>query len=542
MWGVVAVAALYLVGLFLFFYYVALWVFGAAVVIGVGAVVYLYCRSLHRVFFGDGGWPDVPVPPEPAFRQYFFNKAWQDYRLVVVQAYLPSWRCAAFCHGHIVSKFFGSEAAVVSWPPGVALYAGLVASVIAAAVFYAILGVIHLALLSLAVCLALLLAGLCRLTEQAAMKWHRAFHACPHSDCHERFDLAHFFCDVCGEEHRRLVPGAYGVFHRRCKCGRELPTFFLTGRHRLASACPHCHRTLDSNLPIVGRLDIPLMGGPAAGKSSFLFAAMSALRARAEAGALQLTFTNDRARQRLDEASALVEQGHRLPKTVDLSPDAFQAVLTNHKGTRLLLSWFDPAGEIYTKSRGDRTQGYFAYYGGAVMLIDPFSIDRVRQRFASQLALLPPERVSFCAEPPEDVFARAAWSANTMDEQGRKKPLAVVVTKGDPFDLQAEILGAVPSATPSNGPGAPVTDPSESVRAWLLEQDEGNLVRLLEDRFHPLRFFCTHHAAPSGELASPSPTGTAALAPVLWLLKHTKGFHFGDTPPGADVMQSSQSA
>lgn len=531
-WGALILVALYLGGLFLFFRFVALWVFGAAVVIGMGAVVYLYGRSFYRVFFGDGGWQDAPVPPEPAFRQYFFNKAWQDYRLVVAQAYLPSRQCGAICHERIVSKFFGSSAAVVSWPPGVALYAGLVGSVIAAGVFYAILGVIHLALLSMAVCGALILAGLCRLTEQVAMKWHHTFYACPHSDCHERFDLAYHFCGFCGAEHRRLVPGHYGIFHRRCQCGSKLPTFFLTGRHHLASACPCCHKMLDASLPIVGRLDVPLIGGPAAGKTSFLFAATSALRARADAGALELAFTNDRAEQRFKEASALVELNHRLPKTVDLSPDAFQAVLTNQKGTRLLLSWFDPAGEIYTKSRGDRAQGYFAYYGGAVMLIDPFSIDRVRQRFANRLALLSTEQVSFCAEPPEDVYARAVWSANTMDEKSRTKPLAVVVTKTDLFDLQTEILNSVSPAPPSNGHGVPIEDSSESVRAWLLEQDEANLVRLLEDRFHPVRFFCTRNASPDGKATLSPSTDTGVLVPVLWLLQQAKSFRLGDSSPG----------
>jgi hypothetical protein len=522
-WGALILVALYLGGLFLFFKFVAIWIFGIAVAIGVGGVVYLYCRSLYRVFLGDGGWPDVPVPPEPAFRQYFFNKAWEDYRLVVVQAYLPSRQCAAFCHENIVSKFFGGSAAVVSWPPGVALYAGLVASVIAAAVFYAILGAIHLALLSLAVGGTLVLAGLCRLTAYAAMKWHHAFHACPHSDCHERFDLAYHFCGSCGAEHRWLVPGPYGIFHRRCQCGNKLPTFFLTGRHHLASACPCCHKMLDASLPIVGRLDVPLIGGPAAGKTSFLFAATSALRALTEDGGLQLAFTNDRAEQRFKQARVLMELDHRLPKTVDLSPDAFQAVLTNPKGARLLLSWFDPAGEIYTKSRGDRAQGYFAYYGGAVMLIDPFSIDRVRQRFAKRLAQLSIEQVTFCAEPPEDVYARAIWSANTMDEKSRTKPMAVVVTKTDLFSLQTEILSTVPSVTLSKGDGATVVDPSESVRAWLLEQDEGNLVRLLEDRFHPVRFFCTHQAASS------SSTDTGVLVPVRWLLQQAKKFHLGSS-------------
>jgi hypothetical protein len=285
---------------------------------------------------------------------------------------------------------------------------------------------------------------------------------------------------------------------------------------------------LDASLPIVGRLDVPLIGGPAAGKTSFLFSVTSSLRALADEGALHLAFTNERAEQRFKEASALMELGHRLPKTVDLSPDAFQAVLTNPKGARLLLSWFDPAGEIYTKSRGDRAQGYFSYYGGAVMLIDPFSIDRVRQRFAKQLAQLSPEQVTFCAEPPEDVYARAAWSANTMDQKSRTKPMAVVVTKTDLFSLQTEILSTVPSVTLSKGDGAIVADPSESVRAWLLEQDEGNLVRLLEDRFHPVRFFCTHQAATNGEGASSSSNDTGVLAPVRWLLQEAKRFHLGN--------------
>jgi hypothetical protein len=134
-------------------------------------------------------------------------------------------------------------------------------------------------------------------------------------------------------------------------------------------------------------------------------------------------------------------------------------------------------------------------------------------------------------EPPEDVYARAVWSANTMDEKSRTKPLAVVVTKTDLFNLQAEILSSVSSVAPSDGQGAIFGDSSESVRAWLLEQDEGNLVRLLEDRFRPVRFFCTHHAAPGGEAASPASTDAGVLIPVVWLLQQAKRFHLGDTSP-----------
>jgi hypothetical protein len=75
----------------------------------------------------------------------------------------------------------------------------------------------------------------------------------------------------------------------------------------------------------------------------------------------------------------------------------------------------------------------------------PFSIDRVRHRFAKRLAQLSPEQVTFCAEPPDD-------------EKSRTKPMAVVVTKTDLFSVQTEILSTVPSVALSKGDEATVAD------------------------------------------------------------------------------------
>lgn len=523
--GALAAVGAYLAAIGAFFFFVAGWILGAAALVGISIVVFFYARAFFRVLWGTDGWVEAPLPPEPAFRQYFFHKAWKDYFLIVKHAFTPSQEMAEKYHKFVAQHFFNGDAVIFLWAPGVTLYLGLVVSAGAAAVLYVVLGTLHLTLLGSVAGAALIIAALCRLLELAAMKWHRTFHACPHGDCHERFDLAWYSCDnpECGAEHRRLIPGPYGVFFRRCRCERELPTFFLMGRNRLPSVCPCCRRPLDPGLPIMPRLDIPLIGGPSAGKSSFLLAVTTDLQAVAEAHSLSLTFTNEQMARRIDQAQALLSRGERLTKTVALSPDAIQSILDDGNGRRVRLSWIDPAGEIYTESRGDRTQTYFQYCGAAILLLDPFSIQRVRDRYARKLADFSPEQASFCLETPEDVCARAIGGVESLEQNGRK-PLAIVITKCDLFDLKSEILATTVGPGAELDKGEPVTVHSPAIRSWLLEQDQVNLIRMLERQFHPVRYFCTQNAAPHGNSGTDGNHTTGASTPLAWIFRRTRMF------------------
>ena len=51
------------------------------------------------------------------------------------------------------------------------------------------------------------------------------FGACP--ICGEKYNIPIYVCSNCGKEHKKLIPGKYGIFNRRCQCGNKMPTMFM---------------------------------------------------------------------------------------------------------------------------------------------------------------------------------------------------------------------------------------------------------------------------------------------------------------------------
>ena len=82
--------------------------------------------------------------------------------------------------------------------------------------------------------------------------------------------LPAFACPSCGRKHTRLAPGSYGIWHRRCVCGKKLPTTAFMGRSALTAYCPKC----GSRLAAAGakQFALTLVGGTSSGKTVLLSA------------------------------------------------------------------------------------------------------------------------------------------------------------------------------------------------------------------------------------------------------------------------------
>ena len=87
--------------------------------------------------------------------------------------------------------------------------------------------------------------------------------------CQERSVIPVFACPGCNRMHTRLVPGPYGIWHRRCVCGQRLPTTFLLGRSALKASCK-CGSELAAS--DVQQFSLTIVGGPTSGKTVLLAA------------------------------------------------------------------------------------------------------------------------------------------------------------------------------------------------------------------------------------------------------------------------------
>jgi GTPase SAR1 family protein len=478
----------------------------AGAVVG-GAVLVKYAQIAFAVLARGAGDADVVIGPEPAFKQYFFRRAWTDYRSVVTKSIET---CREMYESILKASHFAGRGC---WVAANAIIVGSVGGTLAGGMVLVVVGILHLAVVSAVAAVAMVLAYLSRFLEYSSMLWRRSFMACPHSGCYRRIALPIYICSHCGTQHKQLIPGSYGTFRRRCKCNRELPTLFLLGRNKLRSLCPHCKRPLNEAIGLPRNLHIPIVGGASAGKSSLLTGIMVELALRAQKNQLKLEFPEKKDERLFQASQKSFANGQLLSKTVEYSPNAFLATIEDTRGKRVLVYTYDAAGELYQGVEEIHRQEYYSYLHGIILIIDPFSIPEVRQRggaefYRRQHSLRP------SSESPEAVYERMIDTLRGFSEKtGRLDlPLAVVLTKVDALGLRETLQadGAQPQEEIS----------SAAVKHWLKQHGEGGLVRVIEKDFKDVHYFACSALGrmPGTEPAAFVPQGV--LQPFAWILGH----------------------
>lgn len=539
---------LLVLALYALFIYMLLYVAAVLIPLGVAASIcvtlYNYLRSMWSQL-AKGGWQDSPTGAEPAYKQYYFRKAFHDYRQVV----LRSWESTVVAGKWVVNGglwFFKGTKAWFLWLLGLSFFATAILGAVFAGAAYLVFGLIHLLIIAVLALVVACAGLLLRAVESLRMLWQRIFFACPNSMCYRKISLPIYVCPNCGAWHKRLIPGSYGVSFRVCRCGTRLPTLFLFGKNRVPAICPHegCHRPLPARAGTARNLHFPLVGGPAAGKTSFLMANMCELQTRAERNELRLSFTEQKFKRMFDKSRVNFSRGVLLDKTADDSPDAFTVNFTDGDGRRGLLYIYDAAGELFQRVDRMRAHEHLEYTHGILFLVDPFSIESVRSRFASRLDAAGGS-INPSAEKPQDVYDRMLTALNELSKgRHRNVPLAIVITKADAFGLarHIETAGArAPAAANGNGNHDALDAKSVAVRQWLMEHEEDNLVRSVERDFKKFRYFyCSSLGRlPDGTAAPFTPDGV--IDPLTWLLSQYSISVGGDgrTAPAAEEEETS---
>ncbi|HEY0546004.1 MAG TPA: SH3 domain-containing protein [Pyrinomonadaceae bacterium] len=511
--------------LYVLYIYALFWVSTILLPLGcivfIGAVLYNYLSTIWTKLFLGSGWTDSPVGAEPAFRQYYFRKAYHDYKYIVEESWKPN-QVAAEWVIKAGTKLFTNGGVLFTWPLGITVFLIAIVGAVAGGIAYAVFGLIHLLLVLVCAVIAISLAFLLRAIEYLSMIWRRIFLVCPNSDCYKKIGLPIYICPNCGVKHHKLIPGSYGIFRRQCECGAKLPTLFLFGRNNLPSICPHegCNRPLSASIGVARNLHIPIVGGPAAGKTSFMMASMHELHRRRDVGELALEFPEKKHQTLYERCDRDFMSGTIFGKTAEDSPDAFLLKLNDGGSSEKLLYIYDAAGELYQQTDVLRRHEYYSYTHGILFLIDPFSLAQVQIDFEQPLQAAAAQ-VKPCEERPQDVYDRMIGTLRQFSKMSGSfgsLPIAVVVTKSDAFGLATDIE----SHTNGNGAdeGRKDDDPeSRAVRQWLVGHGEGNLIRSIEHDFKKVHYF---HCSALGRLPDNSliafvPEGV--LDPLTWMLK-----------------------
>src|SRR4051794_22696539 len=369
-----------------------------------------------------------PLAPEPAFELYALGQLRRDVRRSIERA----WK--GMQDARRMTADFADRCDGPWMPLGIGALVG------------GALGTIVGALISVVLCLPVLLAsavimagawaliGLLRLAEAIRRRVRRASYECPVD--HERFPLPVYVCPGCGAEHRRLVPGRWGVLKRECQCGSvALPTMVLNGRQRVPQRCPAGHDMAG----IIGYAEIvrlALVAGPSAGKTTFLAGALLELEQLAAGGTLALGVLDQ---SRTDYKLALdnLRAGRLPPKTQVGSNPALVAEIQGGGRSRVL-SLYDVAGESYVRDDAILDLRFLEVPSGLVTLVDPLALERFASDHEHDIARVR-DQLRPSSVPPIRVLERALGALAAAGAKVDRLPLAVVVGKADALGIGAEI-------------------------------------------------------------------------------------------------------
>jgi hypothetical protein len=313
-------------------------------------------------------------------------------------------------------------------------------------------------------------------------------------------------CPRCSNLHRDLRPGRLGLIVRRCECGTVLPTMNLRAASRLRAACQRCRRPLPPGAGAVRDVRISIFGDPAAGKTRFLYAALSSIRATAEGAGLAFEFPGQSSEDRAEAGVGRIESRQDTAKT----PGALPVALTFRLGVGLrstLTHLFDTAGELYRDPERHDSLGFLAQSQGLVYVIDPFSIGLVGQQLANRWG----RRGQHAPADPEAAYGEVVQRLRDGGVAAAGQRLAVVISKAD-------LLRAAGLELPAD---------SDLIADWLMRSGAHNLVLSARREFAAARFFAIASLA-AGQYGQTDDPGT----PLRWLLRSDGVRLPDDTRPG----------
>jgi Double-GTPase 2 len=435
--------------------------------------------------------------PEPAFELYVLGQLFADFRFALQQAAEAlaevRKRLSAFA-----DKW--SEGATLPLSIGAVVggYLGTAVAGLGGVLVGACVGLV----VGVATAGSWTMIWILRLADAARRRIRHAAYECPVD--HERFPLPVYVCPACSAEHKRLVPGRWGIFKRECRCGKTaLPTTVIRGRQKVPQRCPSGH-PMSGILGFVENLPVAIVGGPSSGKSAFLAGALIEIEDPATGLSLEPLSESRDAYARLLDA---MRSGNPPEKTTNEHPPALVAELQAAGRARALYA-YDVAGEVYGAEDKMRGLRFLASSTGVAILIDPFAIPRVADDRAEQLASIA-SRVLPSNEDPMHVLERLISTLMEAGIDPASIPLAVVVAKTDACGIDKEIERIAESVGAETAP-----------RAWLEKNGAGNLVRAIDQQFKQVGWFAS---SALGRMPDPGnsrafvPRG--ALAPLLWILE-----------------------
>lgn len=461
------------------------------------------------------------IDPQPAKKSYFFGQGFLD----IGRAIRQSWAQNAATARRYYSNY--RECGMLSFKGVFNLFRAL-SVVTFGTLFFAAISAMMLCVVSVIFVMVYLVFGLVWLFDRMYQIRHKIFSSC--TLCKTKFRIPIYICPGCGAKHTNLVPGSYGIFKRTCLCGEKLPTTFFNGRKKLRGICPECYRR-GRRTKINDResrpLCVPVVGGRSVGKTAFITAfSREFLETVAPAKGLGVEIYSEEKKLiymdiQDDYRTGSTRMTARPTDVNQASSVAFSFFVKHPKlKPERLVHIYDIAGEVFTDNNENEVQQQYEYCHGIILMIDPFSIDNVRNEFGELLA---PEDVAGIGRADIkgviNVFlAKLRQVTGLSDEKMAKVPLAVVIGKIDSAGLEQDIGDRAVRKRMTAEPER-FTDYYDTMdylcRQFLKANDMAAFLNSVTIHFKYNRFFACSAIGHTRDKGAYRPQGV--LAPVEWI-------------------------
>lgn len=193
---------------------------------------------------------------------------------------------------------------------------------------------------------------------------------CPY--CYNTFKLPRFRCPHCSEIHEQLVPARSGLLFARCSCGHFLPCAVLSKRDRLDPVCPKCDRDLAASN--AKEFSIQIIGGDSAGKTAFISAFQHMYR---DSINMEKCAIHGEPKEAFDDIEAMFRNGYTEPSSPS---EVIPYTLVHQSGSSAgqSLVFYDIPDEVLLSEEYERNPLNFGFSDGIVVIIDPLSVQSVR--------------------------------------------------------------------------------------------------------------------------------------------------------------------
>lgn len=458
---------------------------------------------------------------QPAKISYFFGPGWRDLKDFIIKLWNKNCDSARNYHAKYIENGLMTLL-------GICWLVCSVSVVIYGTLFFVAVSIVFSIFLFIFFILVYLGFSLLWIVDRLYLKRKRIFTACP--ECKERSLIPTYACPSCGTKHTNLTPGKYGILHRTCNCGQKLGTCFLTGRKNYPSFCAQCGHPLSDreNMPIC----IPVVGGRSVGKTAFITAfSKEFVDEIAPKNGWTTEFYNDEKHQIYNEivtdytsgSTRMTDRPQDISKTSSVSFSFFL------KGKELkperLIHVYDIAGEVFTDNSENEMQKQYEYCQGMVLIIDPFAIPAVKNRYESEL-----KQEDIAGIGKADISGIVDVFINKLREvtglsSGKMSttPIAVVISKVDAPGLQKE-LGKEAVDTLINDMNSKNMHPEELdvedylCRKFLTEYGMESLLSGINIKFKNNRYFACSSIGHTRDYGEYQPMGV--MEPMEWIIKN----------------------